>query len=156
MLDNTVTRAGTLLFKGGRIYIDGWELKEPGMCREHVIFACMYVAQELYKAAMANIREPGGAKNTCADMPRETPRDWLCEETREFLEEFDGTPEPRCQLLLHVFTEPGQHCLCGAVPWGQPSNTVVDVRDVACPACGKPMQEHKGDISQPGAVLWCP
>lgn len=89
MLDNTVTRAGTLLYKGGVIYIDGWELKEAGMCREHVIFACLYVAQELYKAAMADIREPGGAPNTCADMPRDTPRDWLCSETQAFDAMFD-------------------------------------------------------------------
>jgi hypothetical protein len=84
MLNNQVTRAGTLLYKGGIIYVDGWELKDPAMCREHVIFACMFVAQELYKAAMANIREPGGAKNTCADMPLETPPEWLCADTQEF------------------------------------------------------------------------
>lgn len=98
MLDNQVTRAGVLLYKGGEIYIDGWELKEPGMCREHVIFACLYVAQELYKAAMANIAEPGGATNTCADMPSETPREWLSEETQAFLAQFDI-----CKTCEHQF-----------------------------------------------------
>lgn len=33
--------------------------------------------------------------------------------------------------------------------------TTPDVRDVDCPACGKPMSEHKGELG-PGAVLWCP
>lgn len=89
MLDNSVTRAGTLLYKGGQIYIDGWELKHGGMCREHVIFACLYVAQELIKAASATIAKPGGGENTCADMPSDTPRDWLCDDSREFLEMFD-------------------------------------------------------------------
>lgn len=28
-----------------------------------------------------------------------------------------------CQPLLHLFTERGQPCVCGAVQWGQPSNT---------------------------------
>jgi hypothetical protein len=98
MLNNQVTRAGTLLYKGGIIYIDGWELKEPAMCREHVIFACMYVAKQLYEAAMENIREPGGASNTVADMPRETPREWLCDSTREFLEMFDA-----CDTCEHQF-----------------------------------------------------
>lgn len=89
MLDNSVSRAGTLLFKGGQIYIDGWKLKDGGMCREHVIFACLYVARELMKAASETIAAPGGGKNTCADMPSDTPRDWLCKDTREFLEMFD-------------------------------------------------------------------
>jgi hypothetical protein len=31
----------------------------------------------------------------------------------------------------------------------------VDVRIADCPACGKPMSEHKGEL-KPGAVLWCP
>ena len=31
----------------------------------------------------------------------------------------------------------------------------VDVRAVDCPACGKPMSEHRGEL-KPGAVLWCP
>lgn len=37
----------------------------------------------------------------------------------------ETTEPPRCQPLLHVFSEPGQPCLCGAVRWGQPSNTPV-------------------------------
>lgn len=91
MLDNKVRRAGTLLFKGGRIYVDGWELAEDGMCREHVIFACLYVAQELHRAALANIAEGGGAKNTCADMPPETPREWLCPSSEAFHAMLDGS-----------------------------------------------------------------
>lgn len=71
MLSNKVTKPGTLLFHDGRIYAEGWELKEPGMCREHVIFACLYVAQVLMKAADENIAEPGGAKNLSADLPFE-------------------------------------------------------------------------------------
>lgn len=89
MLDNSVTHPGTLLFKGGKIYIDGWRLKEPGMCREHVIFACLYVARQQMEAASKTIAKPGGGENTCADMPSDTPRDWLCKESREFLKMFD-------------------------------------------------------------------
>jgi hypothetical protein len=92
MLDNKVTKAGTLLFLNGTIYVDGWELAEPGMCREHVIFACLHVAAELQKAAMAGI-EGRKDRNTVADMPNETPREWLCESTREFLEAFDSNAQ---------------------------------------------------------------
>lgn len=84
MLDNQVTQAGTLLFKGGIIYIDGWELKDPGMCREHAIFACLYVAQELMKAASLDIASPGGAPNSVADLPHDTPREWLSRSTLQF------------------------------------------------------------------------
>lgn len=97
MLDNSVSRTGTLLYKGGQIYIDGWELKDGGMCREHVIFACLHVARELMKAASETIAAPGGGKNTCADMPSDTPRDWLCPETQAFDAMFDDadTRSPR-------------------------------------------------------------
>jgi hypothetical protein len=67
MLDNKVTRPGTLLFHNGQIYVEGFELQEPGMCREHVIFACLYVARELMEAAQKRIA--GERCNTCADLP---------------------------------------------------------------------------------------
>lgn len=69
MLNNRVLWPGTLLFHEGKIYVEGVRLREPGMCREHVIFACLHVAQELMRAAQENIAEPGGAKNACADLP---------------------------------------------------------------------------------------
>lgn len=94
LLDKSVTRAGTLLYKGGTIYIDGWEIAGGGMCREHVIHACLFVAQELMKAATSTIAAPGGGKNTCADMPSDTPRDWLCPATQAFDAMFDEPAEP--------------------------------------------------------------
>jgi hypothetical protein len=99
LLDKSVTRAGTLLFKGGTIYIDGWEIAGGGMCRDHVIHACLYVAQELMKAATSTIAAPGGGKNTCADMPSDTPREWLCQETRKHLAMFDGAKVTGDQLV---------------------------------------------------------
>jgi hypothetical protein len=103
LLDKSVSRAGTLLYKGGTIYIDGWEIAGGGMCREHVIHACLYVAQELMKAATSTIAAPGGGENTCADMPADTPRDWLCAETREFLDMFDGEEEVAGDELVTDF-----------------------------------------------------
>jgi hypothetical protein len=70
MLDNKVTKPGALLFHNGKVYVEGWELEKPGMCREHVIFACLYVAAELMKSAHAGI-EGAEDRNTCADLPTE-------------------------------------------------------------------------------------
>jgi hypothetical protein len=93
MLDNSITKPGVLLFKDGNIYVDGWELKTPGMCREHAIFACLHVAQELMKAAAADIASPGGAQNCIGDMPLDTPIDWLSDETQRFLRMARGLGE---------------------------------------------------------------
>lgn len=54
-----------------------------------------------------------------------------------------GDPVPMAECIDN------ERCTCGAA---QPPG---DVRSVDCPACGKPMSEHKGDL-KPGAVLWCP
>ena len=93
MLNKSVTRAGTLLFKGGITYIDGWEIAssegEGSMCREVAALACLYVARELQDRAIALIAKPGGDNRTVGDMPAETPREWLCEYTRNFLAMFD-------------------------------------------------------------------
>lgn len=89
MLDNKVTTPGTLLILNGKIYIDGWELEKPGMCREHAIFACMHSAGLLLKAATEDIAAPGGAANSYADMPNETPREWLCKDAQAFLDMCD-------------------------------------------------------------------
>lgn len=88
MLDKSVTRAGTLLFKGGIVYTDGWEIAGGGMCREVAALACLYVASRLQEEAMALIAKPGGSGRTVSDMPDETPVEWLCEDTRAFLENF--------------------------------------------------------------------
>jgi hypothetical protein len=37
---------------------------------------------------------------------------------------------PTCKPLLHIFSAQGDPCLCGAVPWGKPSNTPVYDIDV--------------------------
>lgn len=153
MLDNSVRCAGTLLYKGGKIYIDGWELKDGGMCREHVIFACLYVAQELMKAATETIAAPGGGENTCADMPADTPRDWLCRDTRKFLSMFNGA-EKSAEVTADQLVTDFDRGYAEGYSDGC-SDSPVDVRAVDCPACGKPMSEHKGDL-KPGAVLWCP
>jgi hypothetical protein len=153
MLDNSVSRVGTLLFKGGQIYIDGWELTDGGMCREHVIFACLYVAQELMKAASATIAAPGGGKNTCADMPADTPRDWLCPETQAFYAMFGGDGDSSEVTGDQLATDFDRGYAEGYSDGC--SDSPVDVRAVDCPACGKPMSEHKGDL-KPDAVLWCP
>lgn len=88
MLDKSVSRAGTLLFKGGTVYMDGWEIGGGGMCREVAALACLYVARALQEEAMALIAKPGGSGRTVSDMPDETPVEWLCENTRAFLERF--------------------------------------------------------------------
>jgi hypothetical protein len=93
MLDNSVTKPGVLLFKDGKIWIDGWEIEKPGMCREHVIFACLYVAQELMKAASADIASPG-YDGTVGDMPHDTPIEWLSESTQKFVRMARGIEEP--------------------------------------------------------------
>jgi hypothetical protein len=36
---------------------------------------------------------------------------------------------PECNPLQHIFWAQGESCMCGAVPWGQPSNTVVCTAD---------------------------
>jgi hypothetical protein len=121
VLDNKVTKVGTLLFLDGKIYIDGWELADPGMCREHVIFACLYVAAELQNAALVDIHgAPDRDSNTVADMPRETPREWLCESTREFLEGFDAI-----ETCEHEFAP------CSDIP-----------THVACVKCGLCQRNH--------------
>jgi hypothetical protein len=33
---------------------------------------------------------------------------------------------PTCKPLLHIFSAQGDPCLCGAVPWGKPSNTPTE------------------------------
>lgn len=94
MLDKPVKRVGTLLFKGGRVYVDGWELAgDDYMCREVAIQACLYVAEQLLAKARLDIASPGGDGTIHADMPPETPREWLCEETREFLRRLDAAPK---------------------------------------------------------------
>jgi hypothetical protein len=84
MLDKSVTREGTLLYKGGIAYLDGWEIAEGGMCREVAALACLYVARELQERALALIAKPGGDRRTVSDLPPETPKEWLCPRTREF------------------------------------------------------------------------
>ncbi len=86
MLDRYITREGTLLLKGGKVYVDGWEANGLVMCRELVALACLYAAEQLLKHASALIQKPGGDQLTCADMPSDTPVEWLCEETRRFID----------------------------------------------------------------------
>lgn len=92
MLDKYVTREGTMLIKGGIVYIDGWEIAGGGMCREVAALACLYVAKQLQERGLALIAKPGGDNRTVGDMPPETPREWLCEDTRKFIEMFDRLP----------------------------------------------------------------
>lgn len=88
MLDKYVTREGTLLLKGGKVYLDGWEIAEGGMCREVAALACLYTAHRLQEHALRLIAQPGGDGRTVADMPSDTPLEWLCPDTREFIEKF--------------------------------------------------------------------
>ena len=89
MLDRHLTRYGTLLIKGGKVYMDGWEANDGVMCREMSALVCLHASQFLLEQARALIAKPGGNGLTCADMPEDTPREWLCEETQEFLANFD-------------------------------------------------------------------
>lgn len=86
MLDKSVTREGLMIIKGGHVYLDGWEISDGGMCREVAALACLYMAKQLQERGLALIREPGGDHRTCMDAPDGTPYDWLCEETRAFIE----------------------------------------------------------------------
>lgn len=88
MLDKFVTRQGTMLIMGGKIYMDGWKIEGGGMCREVAALACLYMAKQLQEAGLALIQKPGGNRATVSDMPHETPVEWLCEDTRKFLELF--------------------------------------------------------------------
>lgn len=88
MLDKSVSREGTLLMKGGIVYLDGWEIAGGGMCREVAALACLYTARRLMEHGMALIAKPGGDGRTVSDMPDDTPVEWLCDETREFIESF--------------------------------------------------------------------
>lgn len=70
MLDKHVTREGTLVIKGGEVFVgDGWEINGGGMCREVAIMACLYASQKLMKHAMAMIQKPGGDGLVCIGMP---------------------------------------------------------------------------------------
>lgn len=99
MLDKSVIREGVLLYKGGTVYHDGWQIASPdekgGMCREVSALACLYVAKQLQEIGLALIGRPGGLGRSCADMPGETPVEWLCDETRAFL---DPSYEPPVQV----------------------------------------------------------
>lgn len=86
MLDKSVIREGVLLYKGGEVFIDGWEIGDDVMCREVVALACLYTARVLMERGLALIQKPGGDGLTCSDMPSETPVAWLCDETRRFLD----------------------------------------------------------------------
>ena len=88
MLDKSVTREGTLLLKGGEVFLDGWEITGGGMCREVAALACLYAARILQERGLALIQQAGGDGRTCSDMPPETPVEWLCPDTQEFLERF--------------------------------------------------------------------
>jgi hypothetical protein len=114
MLDKSVTREGTMLIKGGIVYLDGWEIDGGGMCREVAALACLYMAKQLQERGLALIEKPGGDRRTSADMPDDTPREWLCEQTREFLKNFEEVPgapegkEPQqvtARALLAALTE---------------------------------------------------
>lgn len=87
MLDQKVTKPGTLVFKDGTAYVDGWDLSEPGMCREHAIMACLYVAAWLQRAAIDDIAVAGGSDEfrVVADLPADAPPEWYCDSTRAFL-----------------------------------------------------------------------
>ena len=91
MLDKWVSRQGTMLIKGGEVYIDGWEIfdentrRQGASCRETVALACLYMSKQLQERGLALISKPGGDGLTCADMPSDTPADWLCDETRKFM-----------------------------------------------------------------------
>jgi hypothetical protein len=88
MLDKYVTREGTLLLLGGKVYLDGWEITDGGMCREVAALACLYTARKLQDAGLALLAKPGGDSLTVSDMPDATPMEWLCPRTREFIENF--------------------------------------------------------------------
>lgn len=72
MLGRTITRRGTLLIKGGEVYLDGWEANGSVTCRELSALACLYSAQDLMERARSLIEKPGGDGLTCADMPHDT------------------------------------------------------------------------------------
>lgn len=38
-----------------------------------------------------------------------------------------GDWEVTCRPLMHIFREQGKPCVCGVVPWGQPSNTPEEI-----------------------------
>jgi hypothetical protein len=88
MLDKSVSREGTLLMKGGEVFLDGWEIHPGGMCREVAILACMYAARRLLDHA-SRLTLEGGSAPVISDMPPETPREWLCPKTLEFDAAFD-------------------------------------------------------------------
>lgn len=114
MLDKSVTREGTMLIKGGIVYLDGWQVSGGGMCREVAALACLYVARELQQRAMALIAMPGGDGRTVSDMPRETPRDWLCPETQAFDAMFDNAGPVHIHQW-HTADGERYECACGEV-----------------------------------------
>lgn len=58
MLDRHLTRYGTLLIKGGKVYMDGWEANDGIMCREMSALVCLYASQFLMERARALIEKP--------------------------------------------------------------------------------------------------
>jgi hypothetical protein len=88
VLDKAISREGTLLMKGGEVFLDGWEIHPAGMCREVAIFACLYTARRLLEHA-SRLTLVGGSAPVISDMPPDTPREWLCERTRAFDAMFD-------------------------------------------------------------------
>lgn len=91
MLDKHVTREGLMIIKGGKVYLDGWEISGGGMCREVAAFACLYMAKELQERGLALLAKPSGDGRTVIGEPEGTPTDWLCQETLEFM----GLAEPQ-------------------------------------------------------------
>lgn len=70
MLDKHVTREGTLVIKGGEVFIgDDWEISGGGMCREVAAMACLWAAQQLMERARSLIEKPGGDGRTGIGMP---------------------------------------------------------------------------------------
>lgn len=47
----------------------------------------------------------------------------LIAENVQLKQRLDALTQPNCQPLMHVFWAQGEPCVCGAVQWGQPSNT---------------------------------
>lgn len=86
MLDRHVIREGTLILRGGTIYVGhDWQIEGgPVMCREHCILACLHTAQRLLQEASKDIAAPGGSNDVVSDLPDEATMRALIEESQSF------------------------------------------------------------------------